>query len=78
MPPGNIRYKRIGGFRSRSHNWPRKNTFLSGLIGFPDFGTMVVHVGQEFHVMHVLNNPLFWNKKLKIAILALATFIAMC
>jgi len=28
--------------------------------------------------MQVLNSPLFWNKKVKIALLALATFIAMC
>ena len=25
-----------------------------------------------------LNNPLFWDKKVRIAILTIATFIAMC
>jgi hypothetical protein len=29
-------------------------------------------------VITVLYNPLFWDKKLKIAILTLATFVAMC
>ncbi|MGA2584900.1 MAG: hypothetical protein ABSG31_16630 [Tepidisphaeraceae bacterium] len=36
---------------------------------------------SPFHrktMMLSLTNPLFWDKKIKIAILALATFIAMC
>jgi hypothetical protein len=28
--------------------------------------------------MHHLTNRLFWHKKIRIALLALATFIAMC
>jgi hypothetical protein len=30
------------------------------------------------NVMHHLTTRLFWDKKVKIALLALATFIAMC
>jgi hypothetical protein len=30
------------------------------------------------NVVHVLNNPAFWDKKVRIAILTLATFIALC
>jgi hypothetical protein len=41
-------------------------------------GMPVVQAGQELELMHVLNSPSFWSKKVKIAILALATFIAMC
>ena len=33
---------------------------------------------QEFLAMRILSSSLFWDKKFKIAILALATFIAMC
>lgn len=29
-------------------------------------------------MMMSLANPMFWNKKIKIAVLALATFVAMC
>jgi hypothetical protein len=29
-------------------------------------------------MMQALANPLFWDKKIKIAVLALATFMAMC
>jgi hypothetical protein len=29
-------------------------------------------------VMTLLNNPAFWDKKFRIAILTLATFIALC
>ena len=29
-------------------------------------------------VMQMLNNPAFWDKKVRIAILTLATFIALC
>jgi hypothetical protein len=29
-------------------------------------------------VMQMLNNPAFWDKKFRIAILTLATFIALC
>jgi hypothetical protein len=29
-------------------------------------------------VLQLLNSPLFWDKKLKIALLALATFAALC
>jgi len=28
--------------------------------------------------MRILNNPAFWDKKVRIAILTLATFIALC
>jgi len=28
--------------------------------------------------MSILANPLYWDKKIRIAILTLATFIAMC
>jgi hypothetical protein len=30
------------------------------------------------NVLNLLNNPAFWDKKLRIAILTLATFIALC
>ncbi len=33
---------------------------------------------KEFPVSNVLYNPLYWDKKIKIAILALATFAALC
>jgi hypothetical protein len=33
---------------------------------------------QEHTLMQLLNSPLFWSKKVRIALLALATFIAMC
>lgn len=33
---------------------------------------------QEPFTMRYLNNRLFWDKKVKIALLTLATFIAMC
>jgi hypothetical protein len=29
-------------------------------------------------MIQALINPLFWDKKIKIAVLALATFMAMC
>ncbi len=29
-------------------------------------------------MMAALSNPLFWDKKIRIAILTLATFVAMC
>jgi len=29
-------------------------------------------------MLALIKQPVFWNKKIKIAILALATFIAMC
>jgi len=29
-------------------------------------------------MMLVLANPVFWNKKVKLAVLALATFAALC
>jgi hypothetical protein len=41
-------------------------------------GTWVDLARQELDLMHALNSPSFWSKKVKIAILALATFIAMC
>jgi hypothetical protein len=33
---------------------------------------------QELMMSETLNNPQYWEKKIRIAILALATFIAMC
>ena len=33
---------------------------------------------KELSFMRVLGTTLFWDKKVKIALLALATFIAMC
>jgi hypothetical protein len=35
-------------------------------------------VGDAFMTLRVITNRIYWNKKVKIAILALATFIAMC
>jgi len=35
-------------------------------------------MGRSDLFMRILSSPLFWNKKVKIALLALATFIAMC
>lgn len=35
-------------------------------------------LGQGVHPMVQLANPLFWNMKIKIAILTLATFAALC
>jgi hypothetical protein len=29
-------------------------------------------------VMQLINNPAFWDKKVRIAILTLATFVALC
>jgi hypothetical protein len=29
-------------------------------------------------MLALLNNPLFWDKKIRIAILALATYMALC
>jgi hypothetical protein len=44
------------------------------------FGTDVVHARQELtHMMLTWwKNPAFWDKKIRIAILTLATFIALC
>jgi hypothetical protein len=33
---------------------------------------------EVLSVMTLLNNPAFWDKKFRIAILTLATFIALC
>jgi hypothetical protein len=38
----------------------------------------LVKPGAGAHLMHHLNTRLFWDKKVRIALLALATFIAMC
>ena len=43
------------------------------------FGTPVdIAAAQELTQMRLLNSRAFWDKKVKIAILTLATFIAMC
>jgi hypothetical protein len=45
----------------------------------PAPGTAVVSsTGEETSLMTTLANPLFWNMKIKIAILTLATFAALC
>jgi hypothetical protein len=36
-----------------------------------------LHLGEETP-MSFLRNPLFWDKKIRIAILTLATFMALC
>jgi hypothetical protein len=41
-------------------------------------GTWVVLPQVRSQQMQYLNSRLFWDKKVKIALLALATFIAMC
>jgi hypothetical protein len=33
---------------------------------------------QEYVMVSGILNPIYWDKKIKIAILALATFMAMC
>jgi hypothetical protein len=50
---------------------------MAVLIAARTAGMSVVYCRLE-SPMNYLNNPLFWDKKLKIALLALATFIAMC
>jgi hypothetical protein len=57
---------------------PGKTPLQAFSTGPAEYGTAVVQAGQELQLMHVLNTRSFWNKKVKIAILALATFIAMC
>ncbi|HEX3358610.1 MAG TPA: hypothetical protein VHS31_16665 [Tepidisphaeraceae bacterium] len=37
----------------------------------------LIFLGKEID-MSFLRNPLFWDKKIRIAILTLATFIALC
>jgi hypothetical protein len=49
----------------------------------PDFlcGTIVDYLvagDRPMNAMNFLRNPLFWDKKIRIAILTLATFIALC
>jgi hypothetical protein len=41
-------------------------------------GTGVVNTLPEEMHMSALANPIFWNMKIKIAILTLATFAALC
>jgi len=41
-------------------------------------GTGVVTRLAGVHVIQIISSQWFWDKKVKIAILALATFIAMC
>ena len=61
---------------------PPQRPGKTALAVFPavrgNHGTGLVQAGQEPPLMRVLNSKSFWNKKLKIAMLALATFIAMC
>jgi hypothetical protein len=44
----------------------------------PGSGTTVVLVLPRSPTMTALTNPLFWNMKIKITILTLATFAALC
>ena len=39
---------------------------------------LVIREAQEYLMMSDMLNPMYWDKKIKIAILALATFAAMC
>ena len=41
-------------------------------------GTAVVIPLPRSHMFTALTNPLFWNMKIKITILTLATFAALC
>jgi hypothetical protein len=56
--------------------------FLADNLGFEETGTPwhrgCYIPGPGDSSMHHLQNKLFWDKKVKIALLALATFIAMC
>jgi hypothetical protein len=38
----------------------------------------VTSSSQELFMVSGILNPIYWDKKIKIAILALATFMAMC
>ena len=74
MPPGNIRYR------------PTGNPAAAGPLavvptGLEMAGTQVVSFlssKRNHNMMMVLSNPLFWRMKVRIAILAAATFVAMC
>jgi hypothetical protein len=57
---------------------PGKTALQANSTGVAEDGMGVVPAGQEPNLMRALNSPSFWSKKVKIAILALATFIAMC
>ncbi|MDB5319611.1 MAG: hypothetical protein JWN40_1242 [Phycisphaerales bacterium] len=56
-----------------------------GIIGVSDYprrrsvrGTGVVYLWAGVTNMTTLANPMFWNMKIKIAILTFATFAALC
>jgi hypothetical protein len=43
--------------------------------------SVVISPGEEIlmtYIYRTLHSPLFWDKKIRIAILTLATFIALC
>jgi hypothetical protein len=55
----------------------RSATAIRYLAWLAPCGMKLVYVPAEV-TMNVLNNPLFWSMKIKIAILTLATFVALC
>jgi len=87
LPESNMPFKvyavAAGVFRSKLHFLPPRPgaTFLLG--NRPRSVCLLLTCGAETFcrgvaMKGILSNPKFWNTKIKIAILTLATFIAMC
>jgi hypothetical protein len=58
-------------------SWENRTRYAT-LSAVADFGIGVVMKLAGVVNMSILANPLYWDKKIRIAILTLATFIAMC
>jgi hypothetical protein len=78
MHEGNIRNiqnptgKDRANFQPMAAGWPANSDV-------PRTGTAVdLSDPTEIPSMAFLRNPLFWEKKIKIAVLTLATFMALC
>jgi len=80
MPGRNIRNNRIDVHLSRVAAVDPKSRQSPVSVARGGRGTAVViaRAGADRMTMTWCRNPAFWDKKIRIAILTLATFVALC
>jgi hypothetical protein len=61
-----------------NHEFHPVQSLFGGMLCNSERGTRLVRCFSEVFSMSLALSPLFWDKKFRIAILTLATFIALC